>query len=142
MIRLVATLLLAVLLHAETPEDVNVRIWERILHDLSLKEYRLYTEDSKLRDILRKVSGVELIDNCKEATLIVDTRNHVVKDPECRAIPRLTNDYRVLLKNPGEVGAFFWLKGRPTIIFSKKRLERFGLQVAPELRDYVEEVGE
>ncbi len=139
--RILAALSLVAVLHAEAPDDADVRIWSRIIHDLSLKEYRLFTEDPKLRAILCKIPGVKLTDDCRNATLIVDTRNHVVKDPSCQAIPHLTNDYRILLKNPNEIGAFFWLKGRPTIIFSKERLQKFGLELAPELRDYVEELG-
>lgn len=137
--RLLVVLFLAVVLHAETPDDIDVRIWSRILNDLSLKEYRLYTADPNLRAILCRIPGVILTDDCKKATLILDTRNHVVEEPACHVIPHLTNDYRTLLNNPDEIGAFFWLKGRPTIIFFKERLERFGLEVAPELRDYVEE---
>jgi len=111
-----------------------------MIFDLSLKQYRVYTEDEKIKTLLIQIPGIDVLPSCTDATLIIDTKHNIVKGNECEAIPRLSNDYRLMVRKKDEIGAFFWMKGRPTIIFSKPRLQRFGLTVAPELQDYLEEI--
>ncbi|WP_300361776.1 hypothetical protein [Hydrogenimonas sp.] len=133
-------LLLSVLYSSNLESEIDRKIWKRIIFDLSLKEYRIYTIDRQLQDILCKIPGITLVKDCTQATLIIETRKTVVTDERCLEIPRLSNDYRLLVKNANEIGAFFWMKGRPTIILSKPRLERFGLKVDIELEDYLEDI--
>jgi len=121
-------------------EDIDIKIWKRLIYDLSLKEYKIYTIDKKLKDILCKIPGITMVENCEFATLIIESKKSVVEDKKCENIPRLSNNYRLLLTHSNEIGAFFWMKGRPTIILSKPRLERFGLKVDIELQDYLEEI--
>ena len=127
-------------LFAMPTEDIDIKIWKRIIKDLSLEEYKIYTVDEKLKDILCKIPGITIVEDCEVATLIIESKKAVVKDSRCENIPRLSNNYRLLLTQPNEVGAFFWMKGRPTIIFSRQRLEKFGLKVDIELQDYIEEI--
>jgi hypothetical protein len=138
--RLLLAFLLAVPLYTSSIEDIDVKIWKRIIFDLSLEEYRIYTIDEQIRNILCRIPGIKLVEDCAEATLIIDTKRHIVYDERCQAIPRLTNDYRTLLKNRNEIGAFFWMKGRPTIVISGPRLQRFGLKVEMELEEFIEEI--
>ncbi|WP_353662675.1 hypothetical protein [Hydrogenimonas sp. SS33] len=125
---------------ADEKEDINRKIWKRVIFDLSLDGYRLYTEDRNMARLFSGIARLMIVDRCEEATLIVDTKGYVVKGNACRAIPRLTDNYRILLECPDEIGAFFWMKGRPTIIFGRERLQRFGLQVEDEMKDYVEDL--
>jgi len=124
----------------QTGEEIDVKIWRRLIFDIKLDAYRIFTLDERLRAILCRIEGIELVEDCLDATLILDTREKHVASEACRAVPHLTNDYRTLLKNRDEVGAFFWMKGRPTIIISGPRLKRFGLEVDAELEDFVEEI--
>ena len=133
-------LLHASLYSANMDLEIDMKIWKRIIFDLSLKEYRIYTIDKKLQDILCRIPGITLVKDCDRATLIIETKKTVVTDERCANIPRLSNDYRLLVKNSNEIGAFFWMKGRPTIILSKPRLEKFGLKVDIELEDYLEDI--
>ncbi|WP_456451224.1 hypothetical protein [Hydrogenimonas sp.] len=127
-------------LFANSIEDIDVKIWRRIIYDIKLPEYKVYTADIRLKEILCQIPGIELVTDCKEATLIIDTKESRVADAVCQSIPRLTNDYRTLLKHRNEIGAFFWMKGRPTIVISGPRLERFGLKVELELEEFIEEI--
>ncbi|WP_456381004.1 hypothetical protein [Hydrogenimonas sp.] len=138
--KIVYAVLLATRLLAASMDDIDIRIWKRIIFDLSLKEYKIYTLDTKLKEMLEKIPGITLVEDCTRATLIVETKESVVTDRRCSYIPRLSNDYRLLVKNPNEIGAFFWMKGRPTIILSRPRLKRFGLEVDEELQDYLEDI--
>ncbi len=137
---LFALLFAVVVLWGQGGEDIDVKIWKRLIFDIRLDAYRIYTADERLRAILCRIDGVELVEECSRATLIVDTRESHVDSRKCLAIPHLTDDYRTLLKNRDEIGAFFWLKGRPTIIIAGPRLKRFGLEVETELEDFVEEI--
>jgi hypothetical protein len=138
--RFFLVLSLLVPLFASPAEDIDRKIWKRIIFDLSLAEYKIYTLDRKIKAILCKIPGIQLVEDCAEATLVIDTKRHVVTDETCRSIPHLTDDYRTLLKNHDEVGAFFWMKGRPPIVMSGPRLKRFGLKVELELEEFIEEI--
>jgi len=42
------------------------------------------------------------------------------------------------LKNSSVIGAFFWQKGRPNILFYKKRLEKNSIKLNPKFDKYIE----
>ncbi|BDY11790.1 hypothetical protein [Hydrogenimonas cancrithermarum] len=131
---------LLLLFAASSDHEVNARIWHRIIFDLSLPEYRIYTPDKQLRKVLEKIPNIHLEDRCEYATLIIETRNAPVPVTKCPSIPRLSNDYRLFLRHKNDIGAFFWMKGRPTIIFSRPRIEAFGLKIDKEMNDYMENI--
>jgi len=42
------------------------------------------------------------------------------------------------LKNPNVVGAFFWQKGRPNILFYEERLKKNSIKLNPSFDKYIE----
>ena len=133
-------MLLSVSIFAQPPEEVDVKLWRRIIVDLGMKRIKIYATDVRMQEILYRIPEVALAKRCSEATLVIDTKGHRTDEHACMDIPHLTDDYRTLLKEKNAIGAFFWLKGRPTIIIAGPRLERYGLKVDAELQDYIEDI--
>ena len=57
----------------------------------------------------------------------------------CERIPILVLDYDLLEIYENAVVAFFWKKGRPNIVFLKKRLEKFNIVLPESYKIYEEE---
>jgi hypothetical protein len=107
-------------------------IIEQMLKSLSKnKKITIYTKDENLRKLAKHNSDIQINSDCTKADFILaDTKESCHK-------PTIVFDYYKYRKTPEAVGVFFWQKGRPTIRFSKKRLNNFGLKVTGELSKFV-----
>ena len=89
-------------------------------------------------DVLGSLKQLNMAKTCKEAkVLILSSEKNMPK--HCRAKPILVLDYDLLKKHSNAVAAFFWQKGRPNIVFLKKRLQHFSISLPPTYEKYVEE---
>jgi hypothetical protein len=50
-----------------------------------------------------------------------------------------TTDIDLFYDDKRVIGAFYWQKGRPNLIFLRKRLEAYNLPISSELQDYIED---
>ena len=138
MMKLFMLLLLSVGIWAAKIDDAEVKIWSRLIFDIRLDKYRIYALDPEIREVIKKIKGADLVDSCKKATLAIESKLYPITEKDCINIPKISNDYRLFLKDNGAVGVFYWLKSRPTILFSKHRLQEFGIGVDDEMKEYVE----
>lgn len=51
----------------------------------------------------------------------------------------LTTEYNMLNKDNRVVGAFFWQKGRPNLLFLRNRLEKANLKLSREFDKFIED---
>jgi len=62
-------------------------------------------------------------------------------------VPETTSDNSILFSTDIElfyndarvIGAFYWQKGRPNLIFLQQRLEQYGLKLSSEFNPYIED---
>jgi hypothetical protein len=57
---------------------------------------------------------------------------------QCSNKPIFTNNYRLFKNFPQIIGAFFWQKGRPNIIFDAERLKEQNIVLDPSYDKYIE----
>ena len=136
--KLFMLLLLSICIWAAKIDDTEVRIWSRLIFDIKLDSYRIFTLDPEIREVIKRIKGVDLVGSCKNATLAIESKLYPINEKDCMNIPKISNDYRLFLKDNGAIGVFYWLKSRPTILFSKRRLQEFGIGVDDEMKEYVE----
>jgi hypothetical protein len=139
-LRVLALFLVPLLLAASTFGDPDRKIWERIIHDVHLPGYRIYTPDPDMRRLLRKIRDIEIVERCEDATLAIETKEAKIPAGQCKNVPILTDSYRIFLEDKRAIGAFFWLKSRPTILFSAPRIERFHVDLDKEMQNYLEDI--
>jgi len=86
---------------------------------------------------LEKYPGdLNIVKTCDAADLvIISTVNYLPK--ECSKKILFGTRYSHL-KNPNVIGAFFWQKGRPNILFYEKRLEKYSIKLEPSFNKYIE----
>ena len=113
--------------------------WEALILEKMLasmthkKEITIYSQDKHLEKIYQDMDRVRRTDDCEKADFVLA---HVGVKTSCKK-PEIVFHYGNYRANANAVGLFFWQKGRPTIRFSSKRLQQFGLQVKGELSKFV-----
>ena len=124
--------------------DLEAKIVIKIANDIIKKEkIKLYIPN--IKDIDRKVYSkkVLIVDSCNEANFIFVKYKANLKG--CSNISKkliFTNNYKKLLKNKKYIGAFFWSKSRPNIIFIKDRLAKNKIALSNEYKQFIEEYNE
>ncbi len=112
-------------------------IYERISKALSgVNEPKVYLH-GEIEALLRYPLA-NPVKSCIEADVIITTTMQSLPI-ECHEKTIFANSYRLLRSSPQIVGAFFWSKGRPNIVFYKERLDRHGITLSDEYERYIEE---
>lgn len=79
---------------------------------------------------------IKIVKECAEADIVLlSTLKNIPS--ECRGKLLFGTRYSHL-DNRDVIGAFFWQKGRPNILFYKKRLELNGIKLDPSYNKYIE----
>ncbi len=109
-------------------------IIEKILHGIAKNGItKVYTEDKNLKKLIENLGEIGLVDNCNDATYVLAS---LPKNKKCKK-PEIVFDYHNYKVNKNAIGAFFWQKGRPTILFSQKRLKKFNIKIRGEVAKFV-----
>lgn len=89
-------------------------------------------------DAIRRYPLSNLVPTCAEADVIITTTMRTLP-PECQSKIIFADSYRLLRSSPKIVGAFFWSKGRPNIVFYRKRLQEHNIMLGDQYHRYIEE---
>jgi len=137
---LLLVLLLALsLLSSDSSLDLEVKILEKIISEVSLnKEKIIWSDNKKICKAIEKKGLIKTTPECNKATIVVlkDIKN---LPQECANSVIFVLDYELLSKIPKSFGAFFWKKGRPNIVILKSRLKSLFIQVSNDLDPYLED---
>ncbi len=124
------------------PAELEVRIIEKIFKDLTKREsvriYILGDGKEEVKDKIEKYSEfLKIADVCSKADIVLLTGKarmpRACKDKISFALGR-----DLLFKLDSCVGAFYWKKGRPNILFLKERLRERMIKLPPEYGKYIE----
>lgn len=96
----------------------------------------VYCDAKEYTEILFRSKHIRIVDSPENADIILQTKFDSRFNPN-QVI--FTNKYAILEKNPHAIGAFYWSKGRPQIVFIRQRLEKKGIDIHNELKKYVVE---
>ncbi|RXJ67639.1 hypothetical protein CRV08_09725 [Halarcobacter ebronensis] len=124
--------------------ELEAKIISKIAKDiLKDKEINLFIPD--IKDIDKKVYSkkVHIVDSCDKANFIfVKYTSNLGNCYKINEKHLFTNNYKRLLHNHQYVGAFFWSKSRPNIIFVKDRLSKNNIILSDEYKQFVEDYNE
>jgi len=96
----------------------------------------VYVSDKKIHSFLRHSKKLILTDRCEQADIIISST--LKNDPTChKDIPAIVLSYRAFKQRNDAIGAFFWQKGRPTIVYYQPRLEHYNLTTDSKVKRYV-----
>ena len=113
-------LLLYSLLYAN---EYEIELYKKIFNTLFNKNVKVYSD---------KNIALNLVKDCKQADvlLIYNLKNL----PKCDK-PLFVTNYKNFL-NTDAIGAFYWRKGRPQLIFRLKTIQKYHLHLSKKLRKY------
>jgi len=114
---------------------IEKRIYESFFSSLSESEKPLVYMDSKIESLTLASDKFVLTSTCKDADIVIMTKSSLAA--ECQDNIVFGTRYRHLRKEY-VVGAFFWQKGRPNIVFQKEKLDEKQITLAPALQDFIE----
>lgn len=114
--------------------DWNRLILEKIVTAvIPATPVKLYTQERELLQSLENSKAVSLQSECFRADIIL---RGITSQEQCGK-PAIVFSYGDFIAMDDAVGVFYWQKGRPTIRFSQKRLEKFGLNINGEMSKFV-----
>ena len=94
----------------------------------------VFCDSQEYQEILFRSQHIRLVDTPQDADIILQTQFSSRFDTNKIVF---TTKYAILKKNKHIVGAFYWSKGRPQIVFIRKRLEKQHLNIASDLKKYI-----
>jgi len=121
--------------------DLEAKIINKIAKDI-LKESLISLYIPNMNSLDKKVYSTKfnLVENCQEASFVfVKYKDNL---NECKTLKNkylFTNNYKALIKNSRYLGAFFWSKSRPNIVFIKDRLTAKKLTLPKEYNQFIED---
>ncbi|MEA3370477.1 MAG: hypothetical protein U9Q40_03990 [Campylobacterota bacterium] len=91
----------------------------------------------KYNKSIKKYPGnLNIVTKCEEADLVILSTTKDIPQ-ECSKKILFGTRYSHL-KNSNVLGAFFWQKGRPNILFYQERLKREKIKLSPSFDKYIE----
>ncbi|ADN08974.1 hypothetical protein [Sulfurimonas autotrophica] len=135
-------LLLVIILFIGTilsADDLQVEsaIYNKIISAVTKKEKPKVYIYKHCKSLEKYPGNIKLVSNCKDADIVIVT---TLKD-----IPKVCYGKNMFgtkyshLKNPNVLGAFFWQKGRPNILFYKYRLDQNHIKLDKSFNKYIEQ---
>jgi hypothetical protein len=119
--------------------ELEAKIISKIASNSLHKDVKIFIPqlEDKEKKIYSKI--VALANNCDESNFVFVKRANLKK--ECNLTNKIffTNDYKKLLKEDKYIGAFFWSKSRPNIVFVKNRLEKNKVTLPNDFNQYIED---
>ncbi len=118
-------------------KKLEAQILSSIAHTLVHKRnINICIDDKNLKGIEKYSKTLKLV-SCGKADIVFTSNDNEI-DKKCKTSLIFSTSYYLYEHSPMVVGAFFWQKGRPNIIFRKKQLEHLGIVLPKNFKKYVE----
>ncbi len=111
-----------VILHSIVPEKIKLHIW---------------SDSVSLSKNLQTLDSVDIVRNIEDADIAIVSQPATKVDCDCLLF---VTSYPLLKKYKNKaVGGFFWLKGRPNILFLRSNLQKNGIKLPDSMQQFVED---
>ena len=113
------------------------KIMERISSALIQKnEIFVFAKDSKYIAIVKSSNKLKNVSSCEEADMILTEMR--ITSLCNKEVLLFATTYLAFIKSPDSIGAFFYQKGRPNIIFREENLKKHNITLPKEFEKYIE----
>ncbi len=127
-----------VVISRSNEKDVKyeIKILEKIAEDIThkslIKVYVIGYDKKKIKNFSNHFKLVEQID---DADIVIVNKYKKIHQLRNKII--LTTDFSLLKEIPESIGALYWKKGRPHIIFIKERLKDYNIKLSNEYKRFI-----
>lgn len=113
------------------------KIYDKLFYGVFKKNIiYVYTNNQTYKTVILGSQYLKLVDNVDDANIVLfssgDDLTYKMKNKLIFA-----TDYDSFRDNSNAIGAFYWNKGRPEIVFSGERLENAKLSLSGEFERYL-----
>jgi hypothetical protein len=138
--KILILLFLPFYLFASNVNDIKASIIEQIAKVLHPNEEKLIIciLDDTYDFLKSSIHHMKIVDECTHADLVIAKQIEDVS-PYCQQDKFIIlTKYQEYKQSDIPIGALFWQKGRPNLIFSKKRLLEFSMKLPASFSRYIE----
>lgn len=137
--RFLLMLLVQSILCAEVSKiDIESQIIERIATSLFPKQkIAVWGETADQKNSIRQSQKIKEAVNSSDADLIIVSKSLPQNLSTNTVI--ITTEYGLLKKDERIIGAFFWQKGRPNLLFLRPRMQKTNISLSNEFNKYIED---
>ena len=116
-------------------DEVENEIYENIITNLfPKKKVKVWTDNSKISYVFGKYSKKLVVVDKNNADIYILSYKEDI--PNNKIV--LTTNYKLLKEIKNSIGAFYWKKGRPNIVFIEDRLKRKHILLPSKYNDFIE----
>ncbi len=121
--------------------ELEAKIISNIAKNLIPKKDKLSIFIPEITDLEKSIYSEPfyIVNNCNDADFIYLRNNSDLESCNIHNKIYFTNNYDSLLKNDKFIGAFFWSKSRPNIVFVKNRLNKNNIKLPEIYEKFIEE---
>ncbi len=116
--------------------EIQNQIIYKILTAIKHKESKINVYIKCKNSTLKDNKHIKIVKEYKKADIVII--DHKTSLPGDCQVPIFTLDYNLLKEYPEAIGAFFWQKSRPNIVFISPRLKKFHILLPKEFDEYIE----
>lgn len=138
MIKIITILLILGLTLNASEKEYATKIIKNLVEVIDKSNTSVWIDDDSDVTGLLELKQLNVVKTCKNAKVLILSSDKSIPK-HCISKPVLVLDYDLLEKHNNAVSAFFWQKGRPNIVFLKKRLQHFSISLPSTYDKYVEE---
>ncbi len=120
---------------------IEVKILEKISVDITKKKpAKVFVIGYDKNYIKKYAKKLIVVDDCNKADIIIAKEEKDIIFSSCKKkIPGIALRYSLLKENKNFIGALFWYKGRPNLVFVSFRLKQFQIKLPKSYSKYIEE---
>lgn len=135
--KLILTLILFIIPLFSSEIITASKIMEKISSALIQKnEIAVFTKDLKYIEIVKSSNKLKDVLSCDEAD--IDLIEIKTTSLCTKKVLLFATNYLAFVKSPDAIGAFFYQKGRPNIIFREENLKKHNIVLSKEFEKYIE----
>lgn len=125
--------------YAEVSKSIiETQIIERIAASVLPKQKIVaWGETADQKNMIKQSAKMEEVQNSSNANLIIVSKNIPPNLSNNSVI--ITTEYSLLTKDERIIGAFFWQKGRPNLLFLRPRMQKANISLGHEFDKYIED---
>lgn len=111
------------------------KIYDKLFYAVFKKEdIKVYVNDDEYKKMISLSQYLKLTQKIENSDIIIITKEEELNEIKDKVA--FTIDKELLEKNANIIGAFYWNKGIPEIIFLKERLVKYKLDLSESFKKY------
>ena len=116
-------------------QNYELKLYEKILPLIFKKKSLDIYVDSDTKDILKQTNVFRIVQDCSEASLLIGRKFSDI-GYDCMQKPLFATSYKSFIKQKNVIGAFYWRKSRPQIVFKNKNILKYHLYLPDSLKRF------